>query len=77
MKQIYNYDMEKIKEINGNSIYRIMSVIMKQIVFTSKEVQELSGVSSNAASRNLKKLVELNIIVPDTQYKKNYRYKSI
>lgn len=47
-----------------------MPVIMKQIVFTSKEVQELSGVSSSAASRNLKKLVELNIIVPDTQYNK-------
>ena len=78
IKQIYKYDMEKIKEIKGNSIYRIMPVLMKQIVFTSKEVQELSGVSSSAASRNLKKLMELNIIVKDTKYnKKTYRYKSI
>lgn len=56
IKQIYKYDMEKIKEIKGNSIYRIMPVLMKQIVFTSKEVQELSGVSSSAVSRNLKKI---------------------
>ena len=34
------FDMEKIKSINGNSIYRIMPVAMKQIVFTKKEIVE-------------------------------------
>lgn len=55
-----------------------MPVIMKQIVFTVKEVQELSGVSSSAVFRNLKKLIELEIIIQDIKYnKETYRYKSI
>lgn len=42
IKQIYKDDMKKIEEIKGNSVYRIMPVIMKQIVFTKSEVQEES-----------------------------------
>ena len=37
IKEIYKEDMETIKQINGNSVYRIMPVIMKQIVFTKKD----------------------------------------
>lgn len=66
IKEIYKEDMETIKVVKGNSVYRIMPVIMNQIVFTKKEVQELSGVSVNVVSNIIKQLVDLNIIIPDT-----------
>ena len=78
IKEVYKEDMEKIKVIRGNSVYRIMPVIMKQIVFTKKEVQDLSGVSVNVVSNIINQLVELNILVPDTKViKKGDCYKRI
>ena len=78
IKEIYKEDMRKIETIKGNSVYRIMPVIMKQIVFTKKEVQEMSGVSVNIVSKIINQLVELNVIVPDsTIIKKGYRYQKI
>ena len=78
IKEVYKEDMKKIKVIRGNSVYRIMPVIMKQIVFTKKEVQDLSGVSVNVVSSIINQLVELNILVPDTKIiKKGYCYKRI
>ena len=78
IKEVYKEDMEKIKVIRGNSVYRIMPVIMKQIVFTKKEVQDLSSVSVNVVSSIINQLVELNILVPDTKViKKGYCYKKI
>ena len=70
--------METIKAIKGNSVYRIMPVIMKQIVFTKKEVQEASGVSINVVSNIINQLVEHGILVSDsTVIKKGYRYQRI
>ncbi|MGN0350935.1 MAG: Fic family protein [Roseburia sp.] len=78
VKEIYREDMKTIEEIRGNSVYRIMPVIMKQIVFTKKEVQEESGVSVNVTSKIIDKLVELDIIRPDSSViKKGYRYHRI
>lgn len=78
IKEIYREDMETIKALKGNSVYRIMPVIMKQIVFTKKEVQEASGVSVNAVSNIINQLVELKILVPDSSVvKKGYRYQRI
>lgn len=78
IKEIYQEDMQTIKKIKGNSVYRIMPVIIKQIVFTKKEVNELSGVSINVVSNIINQLVELNILIPDTKIiKKGYRYKRI
>ena len=78
IKEIYREDMEKIKVIKGNSVYRIMLVIMKQIVFTKKEVQEMSGVSVNVVSNIISQLVDLKIIIPDSAIvKKGYRYQKI
>lgn len=78
IKEIYKEDMNTIEAIKGNSVYKIMPVIMKQIVFTKKEVQELSGVSTNVVSRIIKQLVDLKVIVPDsTMVKKGYRYQKI
>ena len=78
IKEIYREDMKKIETIKGNSVYRIMTVIMKQIVFTKKEVQDESGVSVNVVSNVINQLVELGIIIPDsTAVKKGYRYQRI
>ena len=78
IKEVYKEAMETIKVIKGNSIYRIMPVIMKQIVFAKKEVKELSGVSVNVVSHIINQLVELNILVPDKKViKKGYFYKRI
>jgi len=50
IKERYKEDMKKIEFIKGNSVYEIMPVIMRQIVFTKKEVQDESGVSVNVVS---------------------------
>ena len=78
IKSIYKEDMKAIEHIKGNSVYKIMPIIMKQIVFTKKELQDASGVSVNVVSNIVKQLVELNIIVPDkTIIKKGFRYQRI
>ena len=78
IKEIYKEDMKTIEAIKGNSVYKIMPLIMKQIVFTKKEIQELSGVSTNVVSKIINQLVELNVIVPDaTVMKRGFRYQRI
>ena len=78
IKQIYKKDMKRIETIKGNSVYKIMPVIMKQIVFTKKEVQEESGVSKNIVSNIINQLVEIGILeLDDTYAKKGYKYKEI
>ncbi len=77
IKSIYAEDMEKIKGIRGNSVYRIMPILMRQIVFTKKDVAEECGVSLNSVSKIFGELLDLNIIVPDGVVKKGYRYQKI
>lgn len=78
IKKIYNEDMKKIEMIKGNSIYKIMPIIMRQIVFTKKEIQEESGVSVNVVSKIINQLVDLDILrVDSTVVKKGYRYHRI
>lgn len=78
IKEIYKNDMKKIEAIKGNSVYRIMPVIMKQIVFTKGEVQEESGVSEGVVSKIINQLVDLGILIPDNSVrKKGYRYQQI
>lgn len=78
IKEIYKNDMKKIEAIKGNSVYRIMPVIMKQIVFTKAEVQEESGVSEGVVSKIINQLVDLGILIPDNSVrKKGYRYQQI
>ena len=78
IKQIYTKDMEKLKILNSNAVYRIMPAIMRQIVFTKKEIVEESSVSRNTVSILIDKLVELNILEPDSNYAKlGYRYNEI
>lgn len=78
IKQIHTKDMEKIAILKSNAVYRIMPAIMRQIVFTKKEIEEESGVSRNTVSNLIDKLVELKILVPDSNCAKlSYRYVEI
>lgn len=78
IKEIYKEDMKKLESFKGNSVYKIMPVIMRQIVFTKKEVQDESGVSVNVVSTIINKLVEMEILVKDSSViKKGYRYQRI
>ena len=78
IKHIYKQDMKAIESIKGNSVYKIMPVIMKHIVFTKKEVQDESGVSTNIVGKILKQLVEMGILVQDDSVmKRGYRYQRI
>lgn len=55
-----------------------MPIMMKQIVFTKKEIELESGVSVNTVAKIVNKLVEMKIIVKDdTVIKKGYKYESI
>lgn len=78
INQIYEEDLEKIKAIKGNSVYQIMPLIMKQIVFTKKEMQNISGLSEQTVSRVINQLIDLNVIIKDsTVMKKGYRYQRV
>ena len=70
--------MQTIEAVKGNSVYKIMPVIFKQIVFTQKEVVDASGVSVNVVSKVIDQLVALGILIPDSSVmKKGYRYQRI
>lgn len=78
IKKIYKEDMKTIEQIKGASIYKIMPVIMKQVVFTKKEIEVESGVSVNTTSNIINKLVDLGILVKDDSWtKKGFKYKRI
>jgi Fic family protein len=78
IKNIYKEDNEKIKEIGGSTIYRIVPLMMKKVVFTKKYIEEQTVVSSNTLTKNIKKLIELGILVDISKgRKKEYRYNRI
>ena len=78
IKKIYKNDLEKVKSLNSNAVFRIMPAILHQIVFTKKEIEDESGVSRNTVSNLIDQLVELKILVPDSNYAKlAYKYKEI
>lgn len=78
IEQIYEKNNEKIKILKGSAVYQIMPIITKLVIFTKKEIEEESKLSRNTVSRIIDKLVELNILVPDTNHiKLGYRYQEI
>ena len=78
IKHIYVKDMEKIDKLGSSAIYKIMPILMRQIVFTKKEIEEESGVSRNTVSTLIDKLVDLGILIQDSSYAKlSYKYAEI
>ena len=71
-------NQEKLEILKSNAVYRIMPTIMRQIVFAKKEKEEEYRVSRNIIFSLIDKLVELNILVPYSNYAKlGYRYNEI
>lgn len=78
IKKIYSQDLEKVRKLNSNAVFRIMPAILHQIVFTKKEIEEESGVSRNTVSTLIDQLVDLKILIPDSKYAKlAYKYNDI
>ena len=78
VKRIFKEDMDIIDSIKGNSVYKLMPIIKKQIVFTKKELTEGSDVSVNTVSHIVDQLLDLGIIQMDkTVTKRGYRYQRI
>ena len=78
IRKIYKEDIEKIKEIGGSTIYKVVPLMMKEIVFTKKYIEEKTGVSPNTLTKNIKKLVEMGILIDISKgRKKEYRYNRI
>lgn len=78
VKRIFKEDMDIIDSIKGNSVYKLMPIIKKQIVFTKKELTEESDVSVNTVSHIVDQLLDLGIIQMDkTVTKRGYRYQRI
>ena len=78
IKEIYKIYSIKIDSIKGNSIYKIMPVIMKLIVFTKKEIEDEINLSRNTISQIINKLVDIGILeIDNTHNRKTYKYKDI
>lgn len=78
IKKIYREDMEAIKVIGGSTIYRIVPLMMKEVVFTKKYIEEQTGVSKNTLTKNINRLIELGILEDISKGRcKEYRYKRI
>lgn len=78
IKSIYKKDIQRVKALGSNAIYRIMPAILHQIVFTKKEIEYESGVSRNTVSNLIDQLVEMKILVLDSNYAKlAYKYSEI
>lgn len=78
VKRIFKEDMNTIEKIKGNSVYKLMPIIKKQIVFTKKELTDESDVSASTVSNIVDQLLELGIIQrDDTITKRGYRYQRI
>ena len=70
--------MELIKTIKGKSVYLIMPSILKQVIFTKKDIELDTKISRNVISRVIEQLIQLGIIEPDNKVaKKAYKYKEI
>ncbi|WP_416388581.1 Fic family protein [Faecalicoccus pleomorphus] len=78
IKTIYEEDMKTIEQVHSGMVYKVMPVIMSQIVFTKKEIEDLTGVSKATVSRIINRLEELEVITKDDSVmKKGYKYKKI
>ena len=78
IRNIYQKDIDKVACLNSTAIYRIMPVLMHQIVFTKVEVAEESGVSRNTVSKLIDSLVDIGILETDSSHAKlAYKYKEI
>jgi len=76
--RIYKEDMAKMETIRSATLYKIMPIILSQVVFTKKELEDMTGLSKSTINRTIQKMEELNVIsYDDSVRKKSYRYTSV
>lgn len=76
--RIYKEDMAKMETIHSATLYKIMPIILSQVVFTKKELEDMTGLSKSTINRTIQKMEELNVIsYDDSVRKKSYCYKSV
>lgn len=76
--RIYKEDMAKMETIHSATLYKIMPIILSQVVFTKKELEDMTGLSKSTINRTIQKMEELNVIsYDDSVRKKSYCYRSV
>lgn len=76
--RIYKEDMAKMETIHSATLYKIMPIILSQVVFTKKELEDMTGLSKSTINRTIQKMEELNVIsYDDSVRKKSYCYTSV
>lgn len=76
--RIYKEDMAKMETIHSATLYKIMPIILSQVVFTKKELEDMTGLSKSTINRTIQKMEELNVIsYGDSVRKKSYCYRSV
>ncbi len=77
---IYNEDFDTIcSNIKGNGVHKILPIMLKKIVFTTKEVTNETKLHINSVTSILNKLVNLNILVKEKKFgsRITYKYKRV
>lgn len=76
--RIYKEDMAKMETIHSATLYKIMPIILSQVVFTKKELEDMTGLSKSTINRTIQKMEELNVIsYDDSVRKKSCCYTSV
>ena len=76
--RIYKEDMKKMVSIHSSTLYKIMPIILSQVVFTKRELEDMTGLSKSTIHRTIQKMEELNVVAYDGfARKKSYRYTRV
>ena len=76
--RIYKEDMKKMESIHSSTLYKIMPIILSQVVFTKRELEDMTGLSKSTIHRTIQKMEELNVVAYDgLARKKSYRYTRV
>ena len=76
--RIYKEDMAKMETIHSATLYKIMPILLSQVVFTKKELEDMTGLSKSTINRTIQKMEELNVVsYDDSVRKKSYCYRSV
>ena len=68
--KIYKEDMTKMETMHSATLYKIMPIILSQVVFTKKELIEMTGLSKSTINRMIQKMEELRDISYDGSVRK-------
>lgn len=56
--------------IHSATLYKIMPILLSQVVFTKKELEDMTGLSKSTINRTIQKMEELNVVSYDDSVRK-------